>query len=240
MANLTPHINAEKNDFAKTVLMPGDPKRAELIANKYLENAKLVTDVRGIVGYTGTYKGREISVMASGMGMPSMGIYSYELFKVFDVENIIRIGSCGSYKKELNLLDLILVDKTYTEGNYALTANNENIHIVDGNKFLNDKIEEKAKKLNIKITKGTTSCSEAFYMTDESKFFERVPKDIELLGVEMEAFALLYNAKMLNKKAACILTVTDGIYFEEKLTAEQREKSLDKMIELALESAIEL
>ena len=172
--------------------------------------------------------------------MPSMGIYSYELFKFFDVDNIIRIGSCGSYKKDLNLLDLILVDKTYTEGNYALTTNNEELHIVEGNSYLNEKIEQKAKELNIEIAKGTTSCSEAFYMTDASKFFERVPKDIELLAVEMEAFALLYNAKILNKKASCILTVTDGIYFEEKLTSEQREKSLDNMIEIALETAMEL
>ena len=172
--------------------------------------------------------------------MPSMGIYSYELFKVFEVENIIRIGTCGSYSKDLNLLDLILVDKTYTEGNYALTTNNENLHLVEGSKFLNDKLEEKSIELNKKLVKGITSCSEAFYMTDEKQYFERVPKDIELIGVEMEAFALLYNAKMLNKNAACILTVTDGIYFEEKLTSEQREKSLDNMIELALETAIGL
>ena len=240
MANLTPHINAEVGDFAKTVLMPGDPKRAKLIAEKYLENARLVTNVRGIVGYTGFYKGKEISVMASGMGMPSMGIYSYELFHVFGVENIIRIGSCGSYSKDLNLLDLILVDKTYTEGNYALTTNNENLHIIDASKEINEKIEEKAKEQNLRLVKGTTSCSEAFYMTDSNLFFKRVPEGVELLGVEMEAFALLYNAKMLNKKAACILTVTDGIYFEEQLTSEQREKSLDNMIELALETAIEL
>ncbi|MBR2290434.1 MAG: purine-nucleoside phosphorylase [Clostridia bacterium] len=240
MANLTPHINAEIGDFAKTVLMPGDPKRAKLIAEKYLENARLVTDVRGIVGYTGFYKGKELSVMASGMGIPSMGIYSYELFHVFGVENIIRIGSCGSYSKDLNLLDLILVDKTYNEGNYALTTNNEDCHLIEGNLEINGKLEEKAKELNKRLVKGTTVCSEAFYMTDVNQFFQRVPEGINLLGVEMEAFALLYNAKILNKKAACILTVTDGIYFEEQLTSEQREKSLDNMIELALETAIEL
>lgn len=172
--------------------------------------------------------------------MPSMGIYSYELFNVFGVDNIIRIGTCGSYSKDLNLLDLILVDKTYTEGNYALTTNNENLHIIEGSKFLNDKLEEKAQELGKSYTKGTVSCSEAFYMMDSNQYFKRVPEGVELLGVEMEAFSLLYNAKILNKNAACILTVTDGIYFKEQLTSEQREKSLDNMINLVLETAVDL
>jgi len=240
MANLTPHINANIGDFAKTVLMPGDPKRAKMIAEKYLENARLVTDVRGIFGYTGTYKGKEISVMASGMGMPSMGIYSYELFTVFGVENIIRVGSCGSYKNDLGLLDLILVDKAYTEGNFALATGNEEIHLISGNSYLNEEIESKANELNMKLTKGIINCSEAFYVTNKEDALKRMPKDIDMLAVEMEAFALFYNAKILNKKAACILTVTDGVFFKEELTSEQRERSLDNMIELALETAVDL
>jgi purine-nucleoside phosphorylase len=241
MANLTPHNNAEKNDFAKIVIMPGDPKRAELIATQYMENSRLVTSVRGILGYTGTYKGKEISVMASGMGMPSMGIYSYELFTTFGVEKILRIGSCGSYTEDLHLLDLILVDNSYTEGNYALTMNNENVHICASDKKMNDVIEETAKNLNINYKKGTVLCSEVFdaYMTDSSKLFERVPKDIVLIGSEMEAFALFYNAKVLGKKASCILTVADDHYHHEITTSEAREKSLDEMICLALNSAIE-
>lgn len=242
MANLTPHNSANLGDFAKTVIMPGDPKRAELIANKYMTNCRLITDVRGIVGYTGLYKGKEISVMASGMGMPSMGIYSYELFKVFDVDNIIRIGSCGSYTDDLHLLDLILVDKSYTEGNYALTLDNKDVHIAEASVQINDKIEETAKKININYKKGTTLCSEVFdaYMVDSSKLFERVPKDIKLIGSEMEAFALFYNAKLLGKSASCILTVADDHFHGGVVTSEQREQSLNNMIELALNSAIEL
>lgn len=242
MSNLTPHISAQVSSFAKTVLMPGDPKRAELIATKYMTDSKLITDVRGILGYTGFYKGKEISVMASGMGMPSMGIYSYELFKVFDVDNIIRIGSCGSYTEDLHLLDLILVDKTYTEGNYALTMDNKNIHIVEASNEINQKIEEVANKIGTKYKKGTTLCSEVFdaYMTDSSKLFERVPRDIKLIGSEMEAFALFYNAKLLGKKAACLLTVADDHFHGGVVTSEQREQSLNNMIHLALETAIEL
>lgn len=242
MANLTPHNSASNGDFAKTVIMPGDPKRAELIANKYMTNSKLITDVRGILGYTGLYKGKEISVMASGMGMPSMGIYSYELFKVFDVDNIIRIGSCGSYTDDLHLLDLILVDKSYTEGNYALTLDNKDIHVIDASPEINDNIEKTAKEINTKYKKGTILCSEVFdaYMTDSSKLFERTPKDIELIGSEMESFALFYNAKLLGKKAACLLTVADDHCHGGVATSEQREQSLNDMIELALNSAIQL
>lgn len=234
----TPHNEANLGDFAKTVIMPGDPKRAELIANKYLENAVLVNDVRGMKAYTGTYKGKKISVMAHGMGMPSMGIYSYELYKFYDVDTIIRIGSCGSYVEDLHLLDLILVDETYAEGNYALTFNNENVHIIKSNADVNEIIENTAKELNIKYKKGTTFCSECFYMPDIEKFWERVPKDLKLLGVEMESFALFYNAKVLNKKASCLLTVTDDLVRNEASTSEERQKSLNTMIELALESAV--
>ena len=165
-----------------------------------------------------------------------MGIYSYELFEFYDVETIIRIGSCGSYKEDLNLLDIVLVDKAYSESNYSLTTNNEDLHIVEGSEFLNSKIEEKAKILNQKYKKGTIFSSESFYMNDLDKFYERVPKGIDLIAVEMEAFSLFYNAKILNKNAACLVSVTDEIYSEKKLTSEERRKSLRKMIELALDS----
>jgi purine-nucleoside phosphorylase len=242
MANITPHNSAERGDFAKTVIMPGDPKRAELIVKNYMTDYKLVTDVRGIVGYTGLYKGKKISVMASGMGMPSMGIYSYELYKYFGVENIIRVGSCGNYSEDLHLLDLILVNDTYTEGNYALTFNNENVHLCEASKALNSVIEATSKEMNLKLKKGTTLCTEVFdvYMTDISKMFERVPKDITLIGAEMEAFALFYNAKVLGKNASCILTVVDDPCHKGIATSEEREKSLNNMLELALDSAIKL
>ena len=147
----TPHNEANKGDFAKTVIMPGDPLRAKYIAENFLDNYKLVNQVRGMLAYTGTYKGKEISVMAHGMGMPSVGIYSYELFKFYDVENIIRIGSCGGYKPELKLFDIILSENVFSESNYALTLNNDDCHIVSSSKELNSIIENTAKETNTNI-----------------------------------------------------------------------------------------
>ena len=147
----TPHNEANKGDFAKTVVMPGDPLRAKYIAENFLNNYKLVNQVRGMYAYTGTYKGKEITVMAHGMGMPSVGIYTYELFKIYGVENIIRIGSCGGYKPELKLFDIILTENVFSESNYALTLNNDNCHIVSSNSDLNSIIEDTAKDSNINV-----------------------------------------------------------------------------------------
>lgn len=239
---MTPHIEAKIGEIAKTVLMPGDPLRAKLIADTYLENAKLVSSVRNIYAYTGTFEGKDITVMASGMGMPSMGIYCYELYKIYGVENIIRLGSCGAYTKELHLLDLILVDKTYTESNFALTLNNDSCNLVQATPILNDIIEKTALENNISYIKGTTLCSDCFdyYMTDISKLFERAPQGLDIIGAEMEAFALFYTAKMLNKKAACILTVVDSYYDKTELSSEDRQNSLNNMITLGLKSAIKI
>ena len=236
----TPHIKCNKEDISNIVLMPGDPLRAKFIAETYLSDYKLVNSVRNMLAYTGYYKGKKITVFSSGMGMASMGIYCYELYKFFDVKYIIRIGSCGNYSEDLRLFDLILVDKTYTESNYALTLNNEDIHIAEPSKEVNSKIEDTANKMNIKIKTGTTLCSECFdvYMTDKSKCFERMPKDIKVIGAEMEAFALFYNAKVLNKKAATILTVVDDEIHGESADSESREKALTNMIELALNTEI--
>ncbi|MBO5478476.1 MAG: purine-nucleoside phosphorylase [Clostridia bacterium] len=237
---MTPHIEAKKGEIAKTVLMPGDPLRAKLIAEKYLENAKLVSSVRNIYAYTGTYKGRELTVMASGMGIPSMGIYSYELYKFYDVENIIRLGSCGGYTKDLKMFDLVLVDNTYTESNYALGINNDNCHYISSSASLNQVIKETANKLSIPFTTANTLCTEAFdrYMVDMNKMLLRLPNEYHITGAEMEAFALFYNAKLLNKNASCLLTVVDSYYYNEEATAIQRQESLDTMIKLGLESAI--
>lgn len=238
----TIHNEANKDAIAKTVIMPGDPKRAELIAKNYLTDYKLVNDVRGMKAFTGFYKGKRITVMASGMGMPSMGIYSYELYKFYDVDNIIRIGSCGGHSDDLKLLDIVLVDKTYTEGNYALSMNNDDTHVAFASDFLNNKIEETAKSMNCKYKLGATICSEVFdlYMEDSTKFFDRVPKDIDYIACEMEAFALFYNAKMLGKNASCLLTVVDDAVHGGNATAEEREKNLMSMIELALNTVTEL
>ena len=179
----TPHNEANIGDIAKTVVMPGDPLRAKYIAENFLDNYKLVNQVRGMYAYTGTYKGKEITVMAHGMGMPSVGIYTYELFKIYGVENIIRIGSCGGYKPELKLFDIILTKNVFSESNYALTLNNDNCHIVSSNSDLNSIIEDTAKDSNINIVLGNTVCTDCFdvYMTDVNKFLERVPDNFNQL-----------------------------------------------------------
>ena len=237
----TAHNEAKLGEIAKTVIMPGDPLRAKYIAEKFLDNYKLVNQVRGIFAYTGFYKNKEITVMASGMGMPSMGIYSYELFKFYDVENIIRIGSCGAYVPELNLFDIILSKNIFTESNFAFSFNNNNCHIIEANKELKEKIKNTATNNNIKIIEGNTICSDCFdpYMTQENfdSFMKRVPEGFNALGAEMEAFALCYNAKLLNKKATCLMSVVDSRFSTEVATSEQREKGLDNMIKLALESS---
>lgn len=238
---MTPHINSKKEDIAKTVLCPGDPLRAKYIAENFLENPRLVNSVRNILAYTGTYKGKEITVFASGMGMPSMGIYCYELYKFYDVDTIIRIGSCGAYDKNLNLMDTILVNKSYTEGNFAMALNNSNCHLVEASPKLNKKINDTAKKLNIKCIETNVLCSECFdyYIEDINVLLNRLPKDLNITAAEMEAFALFYTAKYLNKNAACLLTVVDSHHNKQEISTEAREKSLNNMIILALESIIE-
>lgn len=239
---MTPHISSKKEDIAKIVLMPGDPLRAKYIAENFLENAKLVNSVRNIYGYTGTYKGKEITVFASGMGMPSIGIYCYELYKFYDVETIIRIGSCGAYTEDLSLFDTILVDKTYTEGNFAKALHGKDEHIAEADTLLNNTIEKTAKQVNIPYVKGNTLCSECFdyYIESIDDLIARFPKDLNIIGAEMEAFALFYTAKYLNKKAACLLTVVDSHYKKQEISSEAREKSLNDMIRLALESSLKL
>ena len=238
----TPHNEANKGDFAKTVIMPGDPLRAKYIAENFLDDYKLVNQVRGILAYTGTYKGKEISIMAHGMGMPSVGIYSYELFKFYDVENIIRIGSCGGYKPELKLFDIVLSENVFSESNYALTLNNDDCHIVSSSKELNSIIENTAKETNTNIISGNTVSTDCFdvYMTDVNKFLERLPENFNPVSVEMEAFALFYNAKLLNKKASCLMSVVDSKFIKNVATAKERQTGLNNMIKLALDSAIKI
>lgn len=238
----TPHNEANLGDIAKTVIMPGDPLRAKYIAENFLEDYRLVNSVRGMFAYTGKYKGKEISIMAHGMGMPSVGIYSYELYKFYNVENIIRIGSCGGYKPELKLFDIVLSDAVFSESNYALTLNNEDCHLVYPSSKLNEIVKNTAIENNIKLTVGNTVCTDCFdvYMTDVNQFLARVPNDFDPLSAEMEAFALFYNAKLLNKNACCLMSVVDSKFITEIATPEERQNNLNNMIQLALDSALKL
>ena len=238
----TPHNEANLGDIAKTVIMPGDPLRAKYIAENFLDEYKLVNSVRGIFAFTGKYKGKNLTIMASGMGMPSMGIYCYELYKFYGVENIIRIGSCGSYKPDLKLFDIVLAKNTFSESNFALTLNNENCHIVSSNNYLNSIIIDSAKENNISLHIGNTVCTDCFdvYMTDVNQFLKRVPNDFNPLSAEMEAFALFYVSKILNKKASCLMSVVDSKYIKEVATPEERQTGLNNMIKLALESSLKL
>ena len=238
----TPHNEANIGDFAKTVVMPGDPLRAKYIVENFFDDYKIVNQVRGMYAYTGTYKGKKLSVMAHGMGMPSVGIYTYELYKFYDVENIIRIGSCGAYKPELKLFDIILSENVFSESNYALTLNNENCHITSASNELNSIIEKTAIENNIFLTKGNSVCTDCFdvYMTDVNQFLGRVPDGFNPVSAEMEAFALFYNAKLLNKNASCLMSVVDSKFITEIATTEQRQSGLNNMIRLALDSAIKI
>ena len=239
---MTSHNEANKEDIAKIVIMPGDPLRAKYIAENFLEDYKLVNSVRNVLAYTGFYKGKRITVMASGMGMPSMGIYCYELYKFYDVETIIRIGSCGVYVDEINLLETILVDGSYTFGNFALNFNDKDEHFVMADNALNLLISDVARDENIAIRRENIACLECFdpYIENIGAVIDKFPKDKNIVGAEMESFALFYVAKVLGKRAACLLTVVDSIKKKESLPAEMREKSLNDMICLALNTAIKL
>lgn len=234
----TVHIESKKGEIAKTVLMPGDPKRAEYIAKNYLEKAKLVNITRGMTAYTGNYKGKTITIFPSGMGNPSMGIYSYELFKDYDVDHIIRIGTCGAYSENLKLKDLVLVNNSFSDSTFALVQNKYKYNRLNSSATLNKIIEDTAKEDQINLIKGDIYCSDVFYEQTNS-YKEKVAKH-NVLGVEMETFALFNNANILNKKASCLLTVTDSFCFTNKLSSSEREKSLDKMITLALDTCLKL
>lgn len=231
----TPHIKAEKGDFAPTVLMPGDPLRAKYIAENFLEDYKLVNEVRGMLGYTGKYKGKEVSVMGSGMGMPSIGIYSYELFNQYGVENIIRVGSCGAYTDKVRVRDVILVQAACTNSNFAAQygLNGTFAPIADFDLLLAAK--KAADGMGIKTAVGNIFSSDVFYEGGEGwkKWAE-----MGVLGVEMESAALYMNAAKLGKKALTILTVSDHFVIKgEDTTSEEREKSFTDMMKIALEIA---
>lgn len=233
----TPHNRAEKGDFARTVLMPGDPLRAKFIAETFLESPRLVTDVRGMLGYTGTYQGRPVSVMGSGMGMPSIGIYSYELYTQYGVDNIIRIGSAGSYTPKAKLFDVLLSTGAYSESNYAVTQSGDTDEIQRPSEALNEALRRSAAAQNIPLIEGIIHSADVFYRepSDETPaYWERLRDEKGCLAVEMESFALFHNAKVLGKHAACLLTISDSFVSPEITTAEQRQTSFTAMMKVAL------
>lgn len=231
----TPHIAAKLGDFAQTVIMPGDPQRAEFIAKTYLEGAVLVNNVRGINGYTGYYKGKRVSVMASGMGQPSIGIYSYELFNFYNVENIIRVGTCGSIDKDLHARDIIIAMGACTNGNYAAQYKLPGSFSPIADFDLTKKAVDECEKRGLKYKVGNILSSDTFY-DDSASALEWAKMNV--LGVEMESAALYCNAARAGKKALCICTVSDSfIYPEENTSAEERRSAFTKMMEVALEIA---
>ena len=234
----TPHNMANIGDIAKVVLMPGDPLRAKYIAETYLDDVVQFNNVRNMFGYTGTYKGKKVSVMGSGMGMPSIGIYSFELFSQYGVEAIIRIGSAGSYREDYEIYDVVLASGAYSESNYAKVLTGNEASITYPSAELNDLIKATAEELDLDLKEGVIHSSDIFYHIDEA--YKKGIEDNNCVAVEMESFALFENARALNKKAACLLTISDSLVTQEETTAEERQTSFNKMITIALESAIKL
>lgn len=231
----TPHISAKAGDFAKTVLMPGDPLRAKYIAETYLENPRLVTGVRNVLGYTGTYKGKDISVMASGMGMPSIGIYSYELFNFYDVEQIIRIGSAGAMQDNMKLMDIVIGMGACTDSNFASQFGLPGTFAPIADYGLMDKAIQIAKAQGTNVVVGNILSSDIFYNANNNAL--DLWRSMGVLCVEMEAAALYMNAVKAKKKALCMLTISDHIYTGEALSSDERQLGFGKMMEVALELA---
>ena len=236
MTNIpTAHNSAKAGDFAKTVLMPGDPLRAKYIAETYLENPRQVNAVRNMFGYTGTYKGKEISVMGGGMGMPSIGIYSYELFNFYDVDQVIRIGSAGAFQDNIKLMDVVIGMGACTDSNYAYQYGLPGTFAPIADYELLNRAVETAKRQGTNVVVGNDLSSDVFYnaMSNVNDLW----RDMGVLAVEMEAAALYMNAAKAGKKALCMLTISDHLYTGESLSAEDRQLGFGKMMEIALELA---
>lgn len=235
---MTPHIKANKSDFAKIVLMPGDPLRAKWIAENFLDSYKEVNNIRGMLAFTGNYKGVRVTVMGHGMGIPSIGIYSFELFNFFGVEVIIRIGSAGSYTHDVNVGDLILTKYAYSESTYAQLTNVpcEN-NILYPTESVNKTIVDVANSKGYKLKEAVVHSSDVFYGV---RTVDQIRNETKADVVEMESFALFANAIRLNKKAATLLTCSDSLVTHEAMSAEDRQNKFVDMVKLALDSAFEL
>lgn len=236
---MTPHNNAKLGDIAKNVLMPGDPLRAKFIAETFLKDVRQVNTVRNMFAFTGTYKGKEITVMGSGMGMPSIGIYSYELFKFYGVENIIRVGSAGAYIDSLDLYDVVLANSAWSQSTFARTQNGYNEDTEYPSEALNEKIKKAAGKLNIPLHLEKLHSSDVFYTESNVDGYKEISEKYGCACVEMESFALFHNAKVLGKNAACLLTISDSFTSQKQTTAEERQTAFTKMIEIALETFVD-
>lgn len=232
----TPHIEAQAGDFAKTVLMPGDPLRAKFIAETFLETPRQVTGVRGMLGFTGTYQGKPVSVMGSGMGMPSIGIYSYELFSQYGVENIIRIGSAGSYTEKAKLYDVVLATGSYSDSSFAKVQSGFEGDEIPPDAGLCDLLRASAAKEGIPMVEGIIHSSDVFYTNGEDEhYWEKLRDERGVVACEMESFALFHNARVLGKHAACLVTISDSfVDTSKKATAEERQTSFTKMMKIAL------
>ena len=231
----TPHINAVPEDFAKTVLMPGDPLRSKFIAETYLEDRRLVNNVRGVQGYTGTYKGVPVSVMASGMGMPSIGIYSYELFNFFGVENILRVGSAGALSEKLHVRDIVLGQGACTNSSFGDQFGFRGHFAPIADYTLLRTAADIAAERGLPCAVGNLLSSDPFYNDDPNANLPWIK--LGVLAVEMEAAALYYNAARAGKKALAICTISDHIFTGDSLPAEDRQTTFTQMMEIALEIA---
>lgn len=231
----TPHNRADKGDIASVVLMPGDPLRAKFIASEYMQDARMFNDVRGMYGYTGVYRGETVSVMGSGMGIPSIGIYSYELYNMYDVEAVIRIGSAGALSDDINLKDIVIAQGACTDSNYVSQFNLPGTYAPIADYKLLSTAVNCASKLGVDAKVGNVLSSDCFYNADSS--VNDRWKKMGVLAVEMEAAGLYLNAASLGKKALCITTISDHLYREEKLSPQERQTGFDEMIKVSLETS---
>lgn len=234
----TPHIESLKEDIAPIVLMPGDPNRAKFIADNFLEDVRIVNKVRGMLAYTGYYQGTRITVFPSGMGIPSIGIYSYELFNFYDVKKIIRIGTMGAYSNALKLGDIVVADNVYSNSSFAKVQSDYDNNYLQASEEINNKIVETANEMNLSYIKGDIFTCDVFY-EKEGEWLKNKER-FNVLGVEMETFGLLNTARISEKQATAIFTVSDSFCFDEVLTSEEREKNLVNMIKLALNTSLKL
>ncbi len=235
---MTPHIESKKEDIAEIVLMPGDPLRAKYIAEKYLTEAKLVNRIRNMFGYTGFYKGKRVTVFASGMGIPSIGIYAYELFNFYDVKRIIRIGSSGSFNPDIKVGNLVLATSSRSITSFDSLVLERDLKEIEASQPLNEIIKQTAQELNLRLNIGKIITSDVFDHYVNFDNFLKLHEEGNYLATEMESFGLFALAQKLNKEASCLLTVVDSHNSKEEIPAEDREKALDDMIKLALESII--
>lgn len=233
---MTPHNEAKRGDIKDTVLMPGDPLRAKYIAENFLTDVKQFNAVRNMFGYSGKYKGKELSVMGSGMGIPSIGIYAHELYEQYDVKNIIRVGSCGAYSKDLKIFDLVIAMGASSDSNFAHQFNLPGIISAICDFDLLRKAVMSAEKLDMNVRVGNVFSSDIFYNNNEDEW--KRWEELGILAVEMECYGLYLTAQKLGKKALGILTVSDSFHLTEQTTPKEREKSFNDMILVALESCL--